>query len=218
MTCSCSSLTDATARHFDEQRIRQELASYRSAGPAITTQGLLNGLLGVEPRPKTMLEIGSGIGALTFGMLKAGVQHAVCVDMSPAALAVSAEEAQRQEVQDRIEWLQGDFVALAPAVPSADLVALDRVVCCYPAYAPLLEQAAAHSRRLLAMSFPKCRWWVRVALWMENLWRQLRGDPFRAFVHPPGAMSDLLQRHGFKRTWTAATWTWQIEIYARRAD
>src|ERR1041385_1488639 len=57
----------------------------------------------------------------------------------------------------RIEWVEGDFVAVAATVPSADLVALDRVVCCYPAYAPLLEQAAAHSRRLLAMSYPRDR-------------------------------------------------------------
>lgn len=217
MACACSSLGDATARHFDAQRAREELDSYRSAGPATTTQGLLNELSGVAPPPKTVLDIGSGIGAFTFGMLKQGVQRAICIDLSPAAHTVGAEEAERQGVQDRIEWLAGDFVALALSVPSADLVALDRVVCCYPAYEPLLEHAAAHSRRLLAVSFPLNRWWVRLGLWAENTWRWLRGDGFRAFVHPPEAMSELLRRNGFRRTHAAATWKWQIELYARTA-
>jgi len=215
MACSCSSLTASTARHFDESRVRTELATYRSAGPRATTRGLLSQLIPVEPPPATVLDIGSGIGAFSLGMLKAGVPHAICVDMSGAALAANAEEARRQGVGDRIEQVEGDFVALAASLPMADLVALDRVVCCYPAYAPLLEHAADHSRRLLAMSYPRNRWWVRLALWIENAWRALRGDRFRAFVHPPAAMADLLQSRGFSRARAVSTFTWQMELYVR---
>jgi magnesium-protoporphyrin O-methyltransferase len=164
-----------------------------------------------------LLDIGSGIGAFALGMLKAGVKRALCVDISEAAIAASAEEAERQGMTGRIEWVEGDFVAVAAIVPLADLVALDRVVCCYPAYAPLLEQAAAHSRRLLALSYPRDRWWIRLGLRIENTWRWLRGDRFRAFLHPPGAMAALLARQGFTRVRGAATWTWQVEVYVRNA-
>jgi SAM-dependent methyltransferase len=217
LTCSCASLIDSAARHFDEAKVRKELASYRSAGPATTTQGLLNELVTIQPLPETLLDIGCGIGALTLGMLKAGVQHAMCVDLSQASLAATAEEAERQGVADRIDRAVGDFVAVAKTLPSADLVALDRVVCCYPSYAPLLEHAADHSRRLVALSYPKDRWWIHLALWGENAWRRLRGNQFRAFVHPPAAMAELLLRRGFTRVRAASTWTWQIEVYARQA-
>ena len=216
MVCSCSSLVGATARHFDGRRVRQELAAYRRAGPRTTTRGLL-ALVAAEAPPDTLLDIGSGIGAFALGMLQAGLEHALCVDMSQAALAASAEEAQRQGMAGRIEWMEGDFVAVAATVPSADLVALDRVVCCYPAYAPLLEHAAAHGRRLLALSYPRDRWWVRVGVWIENTWRRLNGEEFRAFVHPPAAMTALLAKHGFTRARAAVTWTWQVEVYARNA-
>jgi len=216
MACSCSSLTDSTARHFDEKRVGTELSAYRRSGPGITTRALLNYLAVRDPLPGTVLDIGSGIGAFTLGMLKAGVQHAICVDMSAASLAANAEEAERQGVGDRIEQVEGDFIAVASAIPSADLVALDRVVCCYPSYPDLLTEAAGHSRSLLALSFPRDRWWVRLALRVENLWRYLRRDRFRAFVHSPAAMADLLHGHGFLRTHAASTWTWQIEVYARQ--
>lgn len=214
MSCSCSPLVDATANHFDEHRVRKELEAYRKAGPAVTTRGLLN-LLAMEPPPETLLDIGAGLGVLAVGMLKAGANHAICVDLSPAAIAVSREEAERQAIAARIDWLEGDFVAIAASVPPADLVVLDRVVCCYPAYAPLLEQAAAHSRRRLAISFPRASWWVRLGVGIENAWRRVQGDRFRAFVHSPGAMAALLAHHGFRRVREAATWSWQLEIYAR---
>ena len=217
MTCNCASLSSATARYFDERHVGAELATYRRAGPRVTTQGLLGELAATGPAPETLLDIGSGIGALTLGLLKAGVRHAVCVDMSRASLAASTEEAQRQGAADRIEWVEGDFVAIAGQLTAADLVTLDRVVCCYPAYAPLLEQAAAHSRRLLAMSYPRDRWWVRAGVLAENAWFRLRGIGFRSYMHRPAAMTELLQRLGFTRVRAAATWTWQIEVYSRVA-
>src|SRR5438309_4703647 len=139
MGCSCAA-SNATARHFSERRVRKELASYRATGPATTTRGLLGLLANADRPPRTVLDIGSGIGALSFGLLGAGAGRAICVDVSAAALAVGAEEAERLGVADRIEWVAGDFVEIAATVPSADLVVLDRVVCCYPAYAPLLTQ------------------------------------------------------------------------------
>jgi len=215
MACSCSSLIASAARHFDERKAQQELAKYRAAGPGATTRGLLGLLTPVEPPLETLLDVGSGIGGLSLGLLDAGVRHSVCVDLSRAALMANAEEAKRRGVADRVEQVEGDFVALAATLPQVDLVALDRVVCCYPAYAPLLEQAAAHSRRLLAISYPRDRWWVRVALWVENAWLALRGDGFRAFAHPPAAMTRLLRDQGFTRSRSAATFAWQLEIYTR---
>jgi tRNA1(Val) A37 N6-methylase TrmN6 len=217
MACSCSSVITSTARHFDAQRVRKELAAYRRAGPGPTMQGLLRQLSALEPPPASVLEIGSGIGALSLELLQAGVQHATCVDMSAAALAANVEEAHRRGVDDRITRVEADFVAIAPTLPSADLVVLDRVVCCYPAYVPLLEQATDHSHHLLAMSYPRDRWWVRLALWVENASWRLRGDRFRVFVHPPAAMVELLRGRGFRRVREAATFAWQMELYVRNA-
>ena len=217
MSCACSSLVGATARHFDEAKARHELESYRKSGPQTTTRSLLGLLAGSEPPPETVLDIGSGIGALSLELLRAGVQRSTCVDLSAAILAANVEEAQRQGVADRIERVEGDFAAIAATLPHAELVALDRVVCCYPVYAPLLEQAADHSRRLLAMSYPRNRWWVHVALWVENAWRRIRGNRFKAFVHSPAAMTSLLRAHGFALARTATTFTWQMDLYVRKA-
>jgi len=216
VSCSCSSVKTAAARHFDESRIQKELESYRSAGPGPTTLGLLSQILPQEPMPETALDIGSGIGAISLELLEAGVKQTICVDMSPAALAANAEEARQRGLGDRIERVEADFVAIAPMLPLVDLVVLDRVVCCYPSYAPLLEHATGRSRRLLALSYPRDRWWVKCAMGIENAWRGIRGDDFRSFVHRASAIAEVLQRGGFTRSRELSTFAWQMELYTRR--
>ena len=203
-----------TSRHFDSARAHKELASYRRSGPGKTTGLLLMGLADVGAEG-TLLDVGSGIGVLTLEFLKAKGEQAVCVDLSGDSLRLGQQVAELAGIADRIQWREGDFVDLAPGLPSAEVVALDRVVCCYPAYGPLLEHAAEHCRRFLAMSFPRDRWHVRMALWFENSWRRIRGNSFRAFVHRPQALEDVVGRAGFVPVYRASTLTWITAVYRR---
>jgi magnesium-protoporphyrin O-methyltransferase len=100
-------------------------------------------------------------------------------------------------------------------VPGADVVTLDRVVCCYPAYRPLVEQAAEHSRRFAALVYPRDRWFVRLFLRLENLWLRLRGSEFRAFVHSPTAIDEVLRSSGFSAAGRDDTLAWEVRLYAR---
>ena len=217
MTCSCSATNAFTARHFDDKRARAEVDAYHRTGPRVTTQQLLTGLRTLGATEGTLLDIGAGVGVLTFELLEAGVGQAHCVDLSPASLAAGRAEAERQGCAASIQWQEADFVTVAPDLEPADVVSLDRVVCCYPAYGPLLEEAAKHSRRFLAMSYPKGAWYVRATILVENTLRRLRSNPFRAFVHSPKAMDTLLRQRGFTRRYRASTLAWHADVYVRDA-
>ena len=215
MTCCCGSTTAATARQFDAKRARAELAAYHRRGPGPTTRRLLGGLGSVGGTAGSLLDVGSGVGVLTFELLKRGVVRAYCVDLSADSLAAGREEATRQGRAGSIRWQQADFVAAAPELEPADLVTLDRVVCCYPDYRPLLENATRLARRFLALSYPRDRWFVHVALWVENTLRRLRDNPFRAFVHSPMELEVLLRQRGFTRTHRESSPAWHADIYVR---
>jgi magnesium-protoporphyrin O-methyltransferase len=217
MTCSCSATTAFTARQFDDKRARAELRAYHRRGPGPTTQRLLSGLRAFGAPRGTLLDVGAGIGVLTFELLKAGMDRADCVDLSPASIAIGRAEAARQGWAGKLRWREADFVTVAPELEPADVVSLDRVVCCYPEYRPLLEEAARHTRRFLALSYPRDRWFVRAALWVENAFRRVRGNPFRAFVHSPAALDTLLRQSGFNRRFQESTLAWRADIYARSA-
>jgi len=95
-------------------------------------------------------------------------------------------------------------------------VALDRVVCCYPDAEALLHGAASRARRLLAFSYPRDRWYVRAFIALENFWRRLRGNPFRAFVHRPQRMGAVVEAAGLVRTARRGTLAWVVDVYHRQ--
>jgi magnesium-protoporphyrin O-methyltransferase len=212
MPCGCSDCKTAT--FFDDRLAQRELRQYHRAGPRETTRRLI-ALLRAAGAGGTLLDIGCGTGILTFELLEAGFPTATCVDAAPASLAAGRAESLRRGLGDRISWTEGDFVELASAVPGADVVTLDRVVCCYPAYRPLLEQAAEHSRRFVGLVYPRDRWFVRLFLRLENLWLRLRGSEFRAFLHSPTAIDDVLRRSGFSAAGSGDSLAWEVRLYAR---
>ncbi len=163
-----------------------------------------------------MLDVGAGIGALSFELLAAGVQRATAVEAATAYLAASREEAVRRNVVDRLELIQGDFVDIAGDIQPADIVVMDRVVCCYPAYPPLLEAALRRGPRMFAFSFPRDRWPIRAVIAVENLWRAMLRNPFRAFVHSARAMELLVEQYGFTRLRRRETLVWSADLYVRK--
>ena len=213
----CSSPAAPTAKQFDAARAARDLAAYHKTGPGRTTRGLLQGLAATGVHPDTLLDVGAGIGTLSFELLGAGVASATCIDISAASVNGGEAEAQRRGVAHRMSWQAADFVEIASSVPPADVVTLDRVVCCYPGYQALLHHAADHARVLLAMSYPRDRWHVRWMLAAENLFRQLRGNAFRAFVHPMAEMERVLLQAGFQRVSHTASLVWRMDVFRRNA-
>jgi magnesium-protoporphyrin O-methyltransferase len=102
-------------------------------------------------------------------------------------------------------------------VPPADVVTLDRVVCCDPDYARMLGAAASRARRILAFSYPRARWLTRLVVGATNLGRRLLGREFRAYVHPPEQMKAVLEAAGMLRAWAGGTWVWAVDVYERAA-
>jgi magnesium-protoporphyrin O-methyltransferase len=163
----------------------------------------------------SVLDVGAGIAALSFELLEAGVQRAIAVEAATAYLSAAGEEAARRNLSDRLQLLHGDLVTVAGDLAPADIVAMDRVVCCYPAHEPLLEAALQRSRRLFAFSYPRDRWHVRGVFAVQNLVRALSRNPFRTFVHPARAMQKLLERHGLTRLRHHDTPVWSADLYVR---
>jgi hypothetical protein len=113
------------------------------------------------------------------------------VEASRAFVQAAQDETGRRGQGGRVTFLHGDFLALASTIPAADLVTLDRVLCCYHELDPLLLTSAALSRRYWAASFPRNRWYVHLYTRWENHRRGRNGDAFRTFVHPVARIYQL---------------------------
>ena len=84
----------------------------------------------------------------------------------------------------RFDLFTPDFVEAASELPSASIVTLDRVVCCYPSCEQLLDVALGHAERCVALSYPRDIWYMRAGMMLENGQRWLARNSFH-HVRPP---------------------------------
>jgi magnesium-protoporphyrin O-methyltransferase len=209
--CQCQGIEEL----FNPKFVAKELSRYQSKGPAKTTQMLIEAMQEGGVEGLSLLDIGGGIGAVQHGLIHAGAESATDVDASSAYIQAAREEAQRQGLSDRVTFYLGNFVELAADIPPADIVTLDRVICCYPEMEKMVDLSAARARKLYGLVYPRDTWWVRIGLAIENFIFKLQRNPFRSFVHPTKSVEDILSNHGLMRRSYRRTLLWQVVVYTR---
>ena len=192
-----------------------ELKIYRKKGARGATKVLLDALELEGEEGKTLLDIGGGVGAIQPHMLQAGAAHATSVDAASEYLKASKEEAERQGHSDRLSKHFGNFVELAREIEAADIVTLDKVLCCFDNMKELVRLSAEHATKLYALIYPRDRWWVNVLNSLENVVHRLRRSQFRSFVHATEAVDVIVRAAGLKPHFRHDGMYWQVVIYRR---
>jgi len=210
--CQCHGIES----QFDQAEAERKLREYRRRGPARSTQIMLDALIAENIQGQTLLDIGGGVGAIQHALLKAGVSRAVDIDASSAYLSAAKSEAARQGHADRVSYQHGNFVELASSITPADIVTLDRVICCYHDMPALVGRSAAKAMRLYGLVYPRDVWWVRGGVRASNAMLWLQRSTFRTFAHSRKAVDAVVLQNGLEPVFTRNAGLWQVALYARR--
>lgn len=201
---------------FSERAAESEARRYRRKGLDGTSKRIVEFLKrqGVEGR--TVLEVGGGIGAIQLELLKAGAARAVSVELTPSYERVASELVRDAGMSERVERRVVDFVA-ATDVEAADLVIMNRVICCYHDMPRLAGAAADHARQLLVLSYPKRSWWTVIGLGIANVVLQVTRREFHIFLHPPRQIVATSERHGLTPVLNDPGFLWTVSALRRTA-
>ncbi len=200
---------------FDDKSAAEDLARYREHGPDATTRMLVDMIRERGVVGATVLDIGGGIGVIDHELLQDGARRAVLVDASAPSLDAARDEAGRRASLERIEFVEGDFVSRAEAVEAADIVTLDRVICCYPDMELLVWLSAAHATRLYGLVLPRDRALMRWGARLLNVWFRLRGWRYRSYAHPNAGVDALAAEAGLRPRDERTTFVWRVVLYER---
>jgi magnesium-protoporphyrin O-methyltransferase len=212
MTCCGSECFEST---FNERRARKQLKRYRKKGPDKTTRMLVDAVRAAGIQDASLLDVGAGIGIVHHELLASGARSAVHVDAARPHIRLAEEEARRQGHVDQVQFLLGDFVGLAEGIAPADVVTLDRVICCYPDMEQLVATSAAKAKRLYGAVFPRERRAVKLMAAVGNFVLRLRRDPFQSYIHSTAAIDATVRRQGFTLRSVKDTLVWRVAVYAR---
>lgn len=215
----CGGGIPACERMFDEETAADDLRRVRGRGLPWATRELVDALAsGLALDGLTVLDVGAGIGSVHLALLERSARHAVDVDGSSAYIDAARSEAARRGLGDRVRHLLGDLTVVAPGLERADLVALDRVVCCYGDAAALLGSAAALAGRRLGLVCPRDRWWIRAAAAVGNLVVFRGAGGYRMHVHRAAHLEGVLRSAGLERLSQRDGRLWRIETWQRRDE
>ena len=216
MACS---QCDGVQQQFDPAVAKRSLRRYRRRGPDRTTRLLIEALRAalddLDARDALLLDVGAGIGAIHHELLDGRVTRAVHVDASSAHIRVAREEATRRGHAARTNFIYGDFVVIADTLAEADVVTLDRVICCYDDMPGLVSRSAGKASRLYGAVYPRETFWMSAGIAALNAFQRLRRSAFRVFLHDPGAIDAALRAAGLERRSLRRTLGWEVVVYTR---
>jgi len=170
---------------------------------------------GVEGR--TLLEVGGGLGAIQVELLKAGLERSVNVELTATYEGAAAKLLEDERLTEKVQREILDFATRGDTVEPADVVVLNRVLCCYPEMPRLATAAADHARRTLVLTFPNGRWYIRAGLAAANLLFKVFRVQFHIFSHPPELIRQTVEGRGFTTRLDRSSIVWRLVVFDRAA-
>ncbi len=215
MDCCKSKQCQGIEEIFDASIAEKDLKNYLEKGPSKETALLLDIIRERLPEGFSVMDIGGGVGAIQHDLAHAGAGAIINVDASPAYSKVAQEEAGRRGYAEIASYHVGDFVNLGPELPDADIVTLDRVICCYDNMPALVHEAVRKTRRVLGVVYPRDTWYIKLGIGLANLVMAILGRRFRIYAHATQEVDRLVNAAGFDRDFYRRGFFWQVAVYGK---
>ncbi|HLG35424.1 MAG TPA: methyltransferase domain-containing protein [Bacteroidia bacterium] len=219
MNC-CGAEEQQAKDNFFSARAKRYSKRFRKKGLSKEQQHLVSGIVETASRekksePGTVLEIGCGIAGLLITLLRQGAVHATGIDASQGMIERAKENAAGSGLNEKMEFFHGDFVAIENSISPAEVVILDRVLCCDGNPEMLIRQSASKATRVYAVSFP--RDFLPVRLFVKTGIAIAKFFPFRftPFYHEPALLCRWIEEQGFAAHFSRHTFLWQVLVYRR---
>lgn len=206
---------------FDDWVDHWSKRSKKKRTVAGVTAPLLGGLEEAGIRDRTVLDVGCGIGDLAIEAVRRGAARAFGVELSAKAVDEARRLAAERGVADRTSFEVGDGAEIR--LPSADVVVLNRVFCCYRDADALLENSLSAAGSVYAFTTPPSKGlggaFVKLQSRFSNVWYRLRDrkfQGFRVFVHDVDRIDVRVRAAGFHPIRSERRRVvWHLAVYAR---
>jgi magnesium-protoporphyrin O-methyltransferase len=200
---------------FNARKARSTLRRYRKKGLDDLERAMVSTAAAQPLAGARVLEIGGGIGTIQAELLTAGASTGEIVELVSAYEPYARQLARERGIEGRSTFRIADVLEQPDAVAPADIVVLNRVVCCSPDGIRLTAVAGKLAGRMLLVIYPRDRAVVRIVMrFMNGLFAVTRRS-FRAFLHPPSSIYAAAQSEGLSVAATSRGLVWEFTAFRR---
>jgi SAM-dependent methyltransferase len=192
-----------------------------ASGPVPSTdeldEALLAALAEAGAVEGTVLELGSGDGTFSRELVRRGAAAVTGLDLSPLSVEHATAAASEVGLTDRVRYEVGD--ASAAALVPHDTVVSEKVFCCFPRPDGLLANSLPAARSIYALVLPESRGLMGIAtrlmIAVENTWRRVMREQFRAYIHDVPKIERTIRAAGFRQVISRRHGTWLVLVFRR---
>ena len=213
MECNCS--TEGFDKEFGAKRASNELKRYFKKGPKGSTKLLIDLLKLHDVKDKSLLDIGGGVGAIQFQLLDLGIKSVQNIDASQAYIEKAIEGTEKLGYSSQTEHVYGDFVQIFEKIKNAEIVTLDKVICCYKEFRTLVQKSLNKTNEIYAIIIPRDVWWVNFFHSLETFIRIVMRSKFRTYIHSINEIESIIMENGFTRKSQRYQREWLVCIYTK---
>ncbi len=207
--------TSGTGRYFSK-RSENCLKGFRRKGLAKEQGLLVEGISRQSLAGRSILEIGCGVGGLHLSLLQKGAETASGIDLSEGMIQRATALARELSLADRTSYAQGDFVERHAGIKAADIVILDKVVCCYEDVMSLVNKSMSKATHLYALTHPRSNLIVKSMLSIPIFFGKMFRWSFHPYWHDWDAMTKSIEQSGFRPLYRNSTFFWAVQVFERR--
>jgi magnesium-protoporphyrin O-methyltransferase len=131
-------------------------------------------------------------------------------------IVAATDLAQASGFESRAKFQEGN--AATTELPKSDIVVMDKVLCCYSEWRPLLKNAMEAGRVMIGFTVPRdegiTKLPFRLALKIANYFQKRRGGVL-FYLHPLGTIDKTLRESGFNLRRKRGSRFWLVFLYSR---
>lgn len=211
------SAQDKIGREFDEDAC-DFCDRYKKRGLSPSSKLLLNFIVREGMQGGSVVDLGCGAGGFSLQLLKEGAKEAMGVDLSQNMIDSANELARAEGFEAKTKFVVGN--AATTELPASDIVIMDKVLCCYPEWQPLLNNAMSASERMIGFIVPRdvgiAKLPFRIGVRVVNFFSK-RGGNIQFFLHPLNMVDRALRESGFTQLEKRTKRFWLIFLYSRKS-
>jgi len=205
---------------FDEWAAANARRARRGRSAPII-RAMLDDLTDVGLEGRTLLDVGCGAGDLALGALDRGAASVAGIDLGFGAIDHARTLADERGYWERARFEVGD--GSRASLDPADVVVMNRVVCCYADPERLLRNVLPAAGSVVAWSAPVDQGVAgfvnRMLVRTSAVWYRLRESKFRgfrAFVHDLDLIDERVRAAGFtEQRRERHHFVWELSVYTR---
>jgi len=170
----------------------------------------------LENNSKSVLDVGMGAGGILLALQNQGVERVFGVELSHEGVELAKERFELYGDITRANFYEGSFLDYNPE--KVDAVSLHQVLHCHPDFRGMINKSLESSPQVIINTMPRNNWYVKLLLGFISVFTMLFKNGFRAYVHSPKEVENILSKQNYLKIFSENTFLWETSVFKLKTN